>query len=177
MARDRSKNRGENQALEPRTGEQSTGMRQWPTFGRFGLMSRFFDDMDRMFGGLGLPAHQTFSPRVDVAERDGRLMISADLPGLKTDDVTVEIADDAVIIEGERKYEHEENEEGMHRVERSYGHFRREIPLPDGVNTETAKATFKNGVLEITLDAPQGKNRRRLEIEGGEQKTGGEKAA
>ena len=77
------------------------------------------------------------------------------------------MTEDAVLIEGERKYEHEKREEGIYRSERSYGSFRRQIPLPQGVKTDTATANFKNGVLEITIEAPQlAKNRRRIQIQG-----------
>jgi HSP20 family protein len=79
-----------------------------------------------------------------------------------------------VTIEGERKCEHEETKEGVYTRERAYGHFRREIPLPEGVKTDTAKANFKNGTLEITFDAPEtAKNRRRLNI--GEEAVSGKK--
>ena len=81
--------------------------------------------------------------------------------------------DDAILIEGERKYEHEERDQGVYRSERSYGQFRRQIPLPEGVKTDTATATFKNGVLEITMEAPLAKTRRRIQIQGEE----GQKAA
>ena len=91
------------------------------------------------------------------------------------DDVNVEITEDAVVIEGERKYEHEENEKGVYRSERSYGHFHREIPLPEGVKTENATANFKNGVLEVTLDASQAvKNRKRIEVQGEEPRKPGQ---
>src|SRR5262249_11858986 len=111
----------------------------------------------------------TFSPHVDMFERNGKLVLSADMPGLSKDDVKVDITEDAVLIEGERKYEHEEHEGGVYRSERSYGQFRRHIPLPQGVKTESATANFKNGVLEITMEAPQlTKTRRRIPIKGEE---------
>ena len=142
----------------------------------FGLMGRFTDDMDRLFEGFGFPSlHRfipygwggalRFSPDVEILERDGKLLIRADLPGLDKDDVTVDVSEHAVTIEGERKCEHEATEEGVYTCERAYGHFRREIPLPEGVKTDTAKANFKNGTLEITFDAPEtAKKRRRLEV-------------
>jgi HSP20 family protein len=115
-------------------------------------------------GGADL-APEFFAPQVDVVERDGQLVIRADLPGVNKDDVRVEVTDDSVIIEGERRYEHEENQEGVYRVERSFGRFLRQIPLPEGVKAENATATFRNGVLEITMPAPQAASRnRRLEI-------------
>lgn len=178
MARERSKNREENQAIEPRRRSQVSRMEQWPSSSPFGMMRRFFDDFDRMFEGFGLPAmerfspwstSETFAPHIDVLERDGKLVISADLPGLDKDDVKVDVTEDAVILEGERKYEHEERDEGVYRSERSWGQFRRQIPLPPGVKTDTATANFKNGVLEITMEAPQlAKNKRRIQIQGEE---------
>jgi HSP20 family protein len=105
--------------------------------------------MDRIFEG--------FSPQIDSVERDGKLIIRADLPGMTKDDVKVEITGQAVVIDGERKYD------------RSYGRFHREIPLPDGAKTDKAAATFKNGVLEVTVEAPAGStNRRQIKIHGEE---------
>ena len=192
MARENSKNREGTQAVEPRRQGQVSRMQPWPSSGPFSTMRRFSDEMDRMFeralGGYGFPAlerfnpwtaSETFSPHVDIFERGGKLVISADLPGLTKDDVKVDITEDAVLIEGERKYEHEQREEGVYRSERGYGQFRRQIPLPEGVKSETAKANFKNGVLEVTMEAPQiAKNRRRIQIQGEEStQKPGEKVA
>jgi HSP20 family protein len=161
----------------------------YPGYSPFGMMRRFADDMDRMFEGFGFPSMRrfspwgrgteaAFSPDVEMLERNGKLLIRADLPGLTKDDVNVDVSEHSITIEGERKCEHESTEEGVYTCERSYGHFRREIPLPEGVKTDNAKANFKNGTLEITLDAPDtARNRRRIQI--GEEQTGkkGENAA
>jgi HSP20 family protein len=138
----------------------------------FGLMGRFADEMDRMFEGLGFPrGERRFSPEIDMFERNGKLVITADLPGMAKDDVKVDITDDYVILEGERKYAHEENEEGVYRSESGYGQFRRQILLPEGVKADTATASFKDGVLEITMEAaPGSKNRRRIQIQGESEK-------
>jgi len=78
----------------------------------------------------------------------------------------VEVADNQLIIQGERKYDHEEKKKGWYRSERSYGQFYPAIPLPEGANTEQAKAQFNNGVLEISLPMPEQKsNRREIPIE------------
>ena len=190
MARERSKNREESQSqgVERPGGRQLSRRETWPSFTPFGMMRRFADEMDRMFEDFGFPGigrlgrswapswgegMERFSPQIDIFERDNKLIVRADLPGMNKDDVNVEVTEEAVVIEGERKYEHEENEKGIYRSERSYGHFRREIPLPEGVKTENATANFKNGVLEVTLDASQAaKNRKRLEIQGEERKPG-----
>jgi HSP20 family protein len=188
MAKERSKNREEGQAMEPHQQTGISKLEPWSTFSPFGMMRRFSDEMDRMMermvGNFGFPSferfpsfrgHENFSPEIDMFERNGKLVITTDLPGLNKDDVKVDVTENAVIIEGERKYEHEEREEGIYRTERSYGHFRRQIPLPEGVKTDTASANFKNGVLEITMDAAQlGKQKRRIQIQG---EPGGERAA
>ena len=176
MARERSKEQEASQSVEKRQGGQTARYPLWPALGPFSLMRRFADEMDRMLEGSSFPAWgrfipsmriESFSPQIDIFERDGKLILRADLPGLTKDDVKVELTDDAIIIDGERKYEHAENEKGIYRSERSYGSFHREIPLPDGVKTDTATANFKDGVLEVTVDAPQAmKNRRKIEIKG-----------
>jgi HSP20 family protein len=180
MARELSKEKKSSQTLERK---QSRGD-MWPAYSPFGIMRRFADDMDRMFGGFGFPSIRRwgwgtegrFSPDLEILERDKKLIIRADLPGLNKEDVNINISEHTLTIEGERKQEHESIEGGVYKSERSYGHFRREIPLPEGVNPDTAKANFKNGILEITLDAPEtAKNQRRIEI--GEEETGTKKGA
>jgi HSP20 family protein len=126
------------------------------------LFQRWNEEMDRLFEDVGLGRNwmtrgqQTgqWSPQIDGRQRGNELLIRADLPGMKKDDVHVEIRDDAVILSGERKEEREEEREGWYRTERSYGSFYRVIPLPEGTIADSAKATFKDGVLEIKLQAP-----------------------
>ena len=83
----------------------------------------------------------------------------------------MEVTGDAITISGERKSEHEERGEGYYRSERSYGSFHRRIPLPEGVTADDADATFRDGVLEIAMQAPQRQEQRsrRLEIKGGDE--------
>ena len=183
MARERSKNREESQAVEPGRRGQLSRSETWPSVGPFGMMRRLSHEMDRMFDrmfegyrfptteGLGSgTVSERFSPNLDIFERDGKLVIRADVPGLTKDDMKVDVTEDSILIEGERKYEHEQREEGVYRSERGYGQFRREIPLPEGVKTDTATATFKNGVLEVTMEAAAepSKSRRRIQIQEGE---------
>jgi len=122
----------------------------------FQLMRHFSDEMDRVWGGYSGGRERqgdetSWRPVVDVRERDGRLQIRADLPGVNENDVKVAIENDRLIIQGERKREEEHDEEGWHRMERSYGNFYRAIPLPDGAETDKATANFNNGVLEIAV--------------------------
>ncbi|HET8877550.1 MAG TPA: Hsp20/alpha crystallin family protein [Casimicrobiaceae bacterium] len=165
--------------------------------GPFSVMRRISDEMDRLFenfgmgrglfqgepeqgrawdaGGYGAGAPSMWSPHIEVCERSGKLLIQADLPGMKRDDVHVRIEDDEVIIQGERRQEQAQDESGYYRSERSYGSFYRTIPLPEGTNAESASATFKDGVLEIEIDAPRPQQRgRTLEIrDAGASQSGG----
>lgn len=109
---------------------------------------------------------EAWAPDVDVFQRGNDLVIRADLPGLTRDDVKVDVTEDGITIQGERRREHEEEREGVYRSERSYGSFSRVIPLPEGTITDQAKASFEKGVLEITMPAPpeQVRRGRRVEI-------------
>jgi HSP20 family protein len=93
-------------------------------------------------------------PAVEIFEKGGQFVVRSELPGLRKEDVNVEIEEDTVTIRGERKQESEEKKKHFFRSERSYGSFYRVIPLPEGVRTDHAKATFKDGVLEVTMPAP-----------------------
>jgi HSP20 family protein len=97
------------------------------------------------------PETPAWSPRIEVFEKDHSLVTRAELPGLKKEDVRVEIADGQLVISGERKREFEEKKDQMFRSEREYGSFYRSVPLPEGVKPEDVKATFADGVLEITM--------------------------
>jgi HSP20 family protein len=138
-------------------------------FENFGLGRGFGDFGGRSFWNRGLRQleQSIWSPQIEVMEREGHIIVRADLPGLAKDDVKVEITDDAVTLQGERKHEHEQCDESFCRSERSFGRFYRSIPLPDGIDAEKAKADFRDGVLEITIPAPQRESRRR-QIEIGE---------
>jgi HSP20 family protein len=134
----------------------------------FELMRRFSEEMDRAFGGWGLSRGRggggemaIWSPAVEVFERDNNLVVRADLPGLGKEDVKVDMTDEGLVIQGERKREREEKGEGWYRSERSYGQFYRLIPLPEGANAEQAKAKFENGVLEVSVPIPEAQRRRR----------------
>ncbi len=109
-----------------------------------------------------------WAPSVEMTEREGQLVIHAELPGLSRDDVKVEVTDDAVTIQGERKEEKKEEKKGYYFNECRYGSFFRTIPLPEGVDPSKATAEFKNGVLEVMMPAPvpAEKKVRALEIKG-----------
>ena len=134
----------------------------------FSLMRRFREEMNRSFGGFG-GGSGSWNPAIEVTESDGQLKVCAEMPGMKPEDVKVEVTDDALVIHGERRSEHENREGGVYRSERHYGQFYRAIPLPEGSHGEQAKARFQDGVLEVTLPLPAApkSNRRTIPIEGG----------
>lgn len=131
----------------------------------FELMRRFTDELDRAFEGLGLSRGagevEAWTPSVEVFERDNNLVVRAELPGLDKDDVRVELTDDGLVIEGERRREQEERFEGGYRSEIVYGHFHRLIPLPEGANVDQAKAQINNGVLEVVIPMAEARRQRR----------------
>lgn len=142
----------------------------------FAFIRRFAEEMDRLFEdfgiehGLHMPPFLTrghellrreaglveaeWSPHIDVKEQDGRLLVRADLPGLSKDDIQVEVTDDTLTIQGERKEEKKEEREGYSYSECSYGRFYRALPLPEGVDTTKVTAEFRNGVLEVGIPLP-----------------------
>ena len=148
----------------------------------FRMMQLMADEMDRMVEDFGLGRSwlgrqgqrqegglQMWAPDVEVFQKDNQLTIRADLPGMKRDEISVEVTDDAVVIQGERRHEREGEREGFYRSERGYGSFYRVIPLPDGAMSEQAKADFKDGVLEIAMPAPPASKARRIEIGDGKK--------
>ena len=95
-----------------------------------------------------------WTPQIETFQRGNEFVVRADLPGLSKDDVKVDVTDDSITLQGERREEHEEDREGYYRSERTYGSFYRVVPLPEGAISDSAKAQFNNGVLEIVLQAP-----------------------
>jgi HSP20 family protein len=114
----------------------------WPTF-RFPTM--------KSTEGYNVAA---WAPKVDLFEKDNRFFTRVDLPGVKKEDVTVEVTDGYLALSGTRTREKEEKKDNVYRTEREYGQFYRAVPLPEGVTLEDIKATFSDGVLEVSVPLP-----------------------
>jgi HSP20 family protein len=129
----------------------------------FGLLRQMTTELDRVFDEPFFASFRwprlaergfNWSPDIDVFEKDNLLVTRVDLPGMKKEEVKVEVTDGHLAISGERKTEKEEKKENEYYCEREYGTFYRTVPLPPGANVENVKATFNEGVLEVTVPLP-----------------------
>lgn len=114
-------------------------------------MGRLFDEAGRPRFVENEEATATWSPAVDIYETQQEIVVKAELPDLKQEDIQVSLDNDRLSIRGERKFESEVKRENYHRVERSYGTFSRTFSLPPTVDQEKIRADYKNGVLTVTL--------------------------
>ena len=154
----------------------------------FSLMRRMAEDMDRIFGDFGFSPSfglsplvppllgqgrgltsgglRAWAPQLETFRRGDKLVVRADLPGLRKEDVNVEVDDGMLTISGQRSEEEVENRDDFYRSERSYGEFYRALPLPENMTGESCEATFKDGVLEVTLPLPKQQERkpRRIDV-------------
>jgi HSP20 family protein len=153
----------------------------WPD--PFSQFRRLTEQMDRWFDTMGVGRTNNrmagpndnpwtpnmpdlWAPELETFLRDDQFVIRMDLPGINKDEVNVEVTDDSVVIHGDRQKTHEEDRDGFYRSERTYGRFYREVQLPEGAQPDTAKANYRDGVLEVSVTAPprQVNRPRRVEI-------------
>ena len=117
-------------------------------FEPFPGLRAFEDTMNRLFTE---PNNRPWVPPVDIRETENELVVKADIPDVKFEDIDVRLENGTLTVAGERKFEEKKEDGGCHRFERSYGKFERVFTLPDTVNPEAVKADYKNGTLTITL--------------------------
>lgn len=94
-------------------------------------------------------------PAVDMFDNDEKIVIKAELPGMKKDDFSVDVKDRVLTLSGERNYDNEVKEENYYRRERTYGKFKRAFHLPADVDADNIKAEFKDGVLRVEIPKPE----------------------
>ena len=143
----------------------------------FAILRAMTSEFDRFFEDSGRPSPRSWFrtprpaeatgwfPDIDVFQKDGRLVTRIDLPGMRKEDVKVQITDGHLAISGERKSEAEEKKDQFYRCEREYGSFYRAVPLPEGVKFDEVKATFADGVLEVTVPLPAPAEQKVLKVE------------
>ena len=149
------------------TKKETAVARKLPARDPFALFREMTLELDRMFEEGAWPTFRWpflrtspvfentgFTPAIDIFEKDSRLFTKIDLPGMKKEDVKVEVTDGYLTISGVRKNEVEEKKEDFYRCERGYGSFYRAVPLPEGVRLEDVRATFADGVLEVSVLLP-----------------------
>ncbi len=133
-------------------------------------MNRLFSTAFDGAGGNGGTLRR-WMPAMDLLETSDHFVLRADLPGVREEDVNIELEDSTLTISGERKAEHEEREEGYYRVERATGSFQRSLTLPKGVDPEAVTAGFDRGVLEVRIPKPEERKPRRIHIGATDQRT------
>ncbi len=106
-----------------------------------------------------------WSPPVDILETEDELVLKADLPDLKLEDIDVRVENETLSIKGERRFEREANGKGYHRIERSYGSFVRSFAVPNSVDTEKVSADYKKGVLTVTLPKKEAAKPKQVKVE------------
>lgn len=143
-------------ALKKSAGEGSKELKRYSS--TFEEMERMFDDIfqRRFFSPSWLPRFKfpeftDVSTSVDMYEEGDELVIKAEIPGMKKDEISIDFADDVVTISGEKKSEERTERKDYYRVERSFGSFCRKLRLPVEIQIEKSRATFKDGVLEIRM--------------------------
>jgi HSP20 family protein len=181
MADTKGGERGSQQSLQTRGASQDR-----VAANPISLVRRMSDEMDRAFDRLfedfgfitprsmmgrsassSLPdiTAAAWAPQIEAFQDQDKFIVRAELPGLNKDDVEVSITDDAITLQGQRKQERNEQREGFYHSERSYGTFYRSIPLPEGAIADSAQATFRDGMLEVRVQAPPHEVTRSRKIE------------
>jgi HSP20 family protein len=127
------------------------------------LMNRLHRELDQVFDSVGRDA--SWTPAVDIHEEDGRFLVRADLPGVKPADIEVTAEKGVLTLRGERQFEPRDNDGHWSRIERVSGKFVRTFTLPENVQTDSIKAQFRDGVLELTIPKIAKPEPRRITVE------------
>ncbi|HLH44932.1 MAG TPA: Hsp20/alpha crystallin family protein [Bryobacteraceae bacterium] len=131
-------------------------------FEPFPALKAFEDTMNRLFAE---PSARPWMPPVDISENENELVVKADVPDVKFEDIQVNLENDTLTLKGQRKFDKASDKGGYHRIERSYGSFERSFTVPNTVDPEHVKADYKNGVLTVTLPKKESAKPRKINIE------------
>lgn len=138
-----------------------------------GLFGRFNNEIERMLAGNGraygdFPGLSTaqWLPAVDVEETEDAYCISADVPGIKPEDIDITLEKGVLTLQGERQAEHSADERGVRHVERSSGRFIRRFSLPDSVDADNVEASVEQGVLRLTINKKAESQPRKIAVKG-----------
>lgn len=128
------------------------------------------DEMNRLFNratGDGVSSGSAWTPTVDIFDTDQAIVLRAELPGLTPEDIDIEIDDNVLSLKGERRFEETVQEGRYYRLERAYGHFQRNVTLPQGVKADEISASFDNGVLSVRVPKADEIRPRKIAVDAG----------
>ena len=125
---------------------------RWEPFAELGELR---NHLDRMFGGLAEGRPRPWAPAIDVERANGSLVMRADVPGIKPEEVKIEVENDILTVSGAHGEQKEEKDKQYLRRERRYGSFTRSMALPPGVDAKKIKAKTRDGVVEVTIPLPK----------------------
>lgn len=145
---------------------------RWQPFREIETLRRQFDELFEELAGESRQSEMTWMPAVELQDKDDRLILRAQLPGVEGKDLDIRVTREAVYIAGEHRYENKEEHKGYFRTEFRYGKFQRAIPLPIQVQNDRVEADFKNGILTLTLPKVEEVQRRVVRINLGEGESG-----
>jgi HSP20 family protein len=128
-------------------------------------MNRLFGDMRGRTGAEEEIAQGAWVPPIDIYETPESLVLKAELPGLKREDINIEVQDSTLILKGEKRFESDVREENYQRIERAYGSFQRSFSLPGTVRQDGVKAKFNDGILEVTLPKAEAANPKQIKVD------------
>lgn len=129
------------------------------------ILSRSFDDLfNEFFSNTPSYKRDGFMPSVDISETEKQFELSVELPGMKKEDICIDLENGRLTISGERKFENNENGKNYHRVESRFGSFTRTFHLPDSIDEDTISAKYADGILNITIDKSEDKVKKQIEI-------------
>jgi HSP20 family protein len=131
-------------------------------------LMRFWEDMDSWFD-FDFPRfgfEGSWTPAVDIEEKDGKYIVKADVPGVNKEDLHVELRNGYLTLKGVRKTEHEDRDKknGFYRLERAYGSFERTFRVPEGITEKDIKAKYQDGVLELSIALPKEEGKKAIEV-------------
>lgn len=125
---------------------------------------RFSDIMDEFFSDAVATRRNSFAPSIDISETEKQYVIDVEVPGMNKKDINLNVENNTLTISGERKFEKEEDNKQYHRVESHYGSFTRSFSLPENADYDSIDASYKNGILTITVDKSEKSLKKQIEI-------------
>lgn len=139
----------------------AAGMTRWEPFAE---LAELRDRLDRAFGEMAGGEGRTWAPRIDVAREKERIVVQAELPGIKPEEVEISIEGDVLTISGHHEQTEEKKERDFVRRERRYGSFSRSMPLPEGLDPDQIEADYEDGVLEVSIPVPPEEKAKKVQI-------------